>query len=221
MMDVTFPMVDLTGRERSLEELSPDKRILGWTQLTVERLQAPYLTLEARLPAATPAQLVERIKTTRNLAVYGYFVYEFHIISMFWALVGVEMALKIKFKEKCHDPITVTKRTESCQIPFWKLRGHLRQRWRIPEMEYFDYSFRALLDWAFREKLLPEDIPIPVPEIVNTFNNRFMLETFPARAEKDGLLKSAPRTVGDIHDCWNGLSDTEKEPLPAQIHGAN
>jgi hypothetical protein len=38
-----------------------------------------------------------------------------------------------------------------------------------------------------------------------------MLRTFPARALKDGLLKSEPRTYQDILSCWNGLSENQKK----------
>lgn len=44
-MDVTFPLVELTGRERSFDELTkPDERMQRYAGLTVEQLQAPYLT---------------------------------------------------------------------------------------------------------------------------------------------------------------------------------
>ena len=59
-MDVTFPMVKLTSRERSLAELvSPDERMLRYSGLGVEMLQAPYLTIEERLSTAVPAKLRE------------------------------------------------------------------------------------------------------------------------------------------------------------------
>ena len=209
-------MIELTGRERSLKELArPDERILRYAGLTVEQLQAPYLMIDARLPAATPAKVRERILATRELAVYGYFVYEFHAISMFWAVSCVEMALKMKFAEKCPDPIRVTRKAtddteESCQIPVAELRDYRRHKWRVPDMKDFDYSFQALLAWAFREGLLPEDIPIPVPEIVVSFENRFLLKTFPARAVEDGFLESQPQTYGDILNCWNGLTEAQK-----------
>jgi hypothetical protein len=215
-MDVTFPLVELTGRERSFDELTkPDERMQRYAGLTVEQLQAPYLTIEARLPASTPAKLLERIVATRDLAVHGYFVYEFHAVSMFWAVSCVEMALKLKFAEKRPDPVTVTRKgadgsEESCRIAVAELQDYRRQKWRIPEMKEFDYSFQALLAWAFRESLLPEDIPIPVPEIVAAFENRFMLKTFPARAAKDGLLKPEPQTYGDIINCWANLNEVQK-----------
>jgi hypothetical protein len=215
-MDVTFPLVRLTGRERSLEELAtPDERILRYSGLSVEQLQAPYLTIDTRLPDATPPKVRERILATRELAVYGYFVYEFHAISMFWAVSCIEMALKMKFAEKHPDPITVTRSAadgtqESCQISVADLYDYRRRKWRIPGMKYFDYSLQALLTWAFRDGMLPADIPIPVPEIVASFENRFLLNAFPARALKDGLLKSEPQSYGEILSCWNGLSETQK-----------
>jgi hypothetical protein len=215
-MDVTFPLVELTGRERPLDELTrPDERMLRYAGLTVEQLQAPYLAIEARLPAATPDKLRERIVATRELAVHGYFVYEFHAISMFWAVSCVEMALKLKFAEQCPDPLTVIRKAadggeESCQIPVAELQDYRRQKWRIPAMKEFDYSFQALLAWAFRESLLPVDIPIPVPEIVAAFENRFMLKTFPVRAAKDGLLKAELQTYGNIMNCWANLTEAQK-----------
>jgi hypothetical protein len=219
-MDVTFPRFELTGRERSLEELtSPDKRILMWQPpLTVEELQAPYLKLDERIPPDTPGGLRERIATARQLAVYGYFAYEFHTISMFWALVGVEMALKEKFAEKIPGLIRVTRHgkdgaEEAREIPVEKLNYYRRRKpkWSFPpELKDFDYSFYGLLDWAFREGLLPEDIPIPVPEIVNIYNSQFDLEIFPELAVKEGLLKSKPQSIGDIRACWDGLSEAQK-----------
>jgi hypothetical protein len=43
----------------------------------------------------------------------------------------------------------------------------------------FRLQLPSLSAWAFRTKLLPEDIPIPLQEIVNSFNNRLALEIFP------------------------------------------
>src|ERR1035438_10211868 len=77
-------------------------------------------------------------------------------------------------------------------------------------MKYFDYSFQALLKWAFRSKLLPDDLPISVQEIVNSFNNRFALEIFYDRALKDGLIGPNP-TLGDIQKCWSGLSEKQRQ----------
>jgi hypothetical protein len=77
-------------------------------------------------------------------------------------------------------------------------------------MKDFDYSLRTLLSWAFRESLLPENIPIAVPEILASFENRFLLRIFPERAVKDGLLKPGPCAFDDVLGCWNGLSEARK-----------
>lgn len=223
-MDVTFPLINLTGRERSLHDLArPDERILRYG-LTVERLQAPYLGIEARLPDATPEKLRERIVVARDLATYGYFVYEFHAVSMFWAVSCVEMALKLKFSETCPDPVIVTRKApdgseETSRIPVAELQGYRRQKWRMVGMGDFDYSFRALLLWAFKKRLLREDIPIPVSEIVSIFGNQFSWKTFRERAGKDGLLKPNP-TCSDIQDCWNRLTEAQRrkyQPKPSTM----
>jgi hypothetical protein len=91
-------------------------------------------------------------------------------------------------------------------------------RWRIPGMTYFDYSFRALLTWAFRTKLLPDNIPIPVQEIVNSFNNRFAFEIFPDRALKEELIGPNP-TLGDVQKCWNSLSENQRRHYQSKPSG--
>ena len=90
------------------------------------------------------------------------------------------------------------------------LEKRLREKWRILGMKDFDYSFRAFLVWALRSGLLPEDLPIPVQEIVNAFNNRFELEIFFERAIKEGKLGPNP-TLGDIQRCWDGLNEKQRE----------
>jgi len=224
-MDITFPLMELTGRERSLHEFSqPDERILR-SRLTIEQLQAPYLTIEADLSTSTPEKLRERIIVTRELAIYGYFVYEFHAVSMLWAVSCIEMALIMKFAERCPDPITVSRKAadgseETCQIPVGDLQPYRREKWRMSGVRKdFDHSFRALLSWAFDEKLLPENIPIPIQEVVALAENEFLLKKFPKRAAKDGLLKSHP-TYDEILDCWDSLTEAQRNsyrPKPSTV----
>ena len=82
-------------------------------------------------------------------------------------------------------------------------------------MKEFDYSFQALLAWAFRESLLPEDIPIPVPEIVAAFENRFMLKTFPARRQ-GRLAEIRTAHLWGHHELLGKLERGPKESLLAQ-----
>ena len=191
--DVTFPNTPLTGKEKTLAQLiQPDDRSVGYG-FDVEALQAPYLEIAKRLPDAIPKPLRDRIAVSRQLAVYGYFCYEFHAVSMFWSISSVEMALKLKFRELNPGPIRLVRKMqngteETCEVALSLLEKRLRERWRIPGMKDFDYSFRAFLVWAFRSALLPEDLPIPVQEIVNAFNSRFTLEIFFDRALKEGMI---------------------------------
>jgi len=213
--NVTFPIVPVTGRERSLSDLcQPDERSVGYG-FGVESLQSPYLEIEKRLPDAIPTPLRDRIAVSRQLAVYGYFCYEFHSVSLFWSISCVEIALKLKFRELNPGPIRLVRRAkdgkeEACEVALTLLEKRLREKWRIPGMKDFDYSFRAFLMWAFRSGLLPEDIPIPVQEIVNSFNNRFTLEIFFDGALKDGMIGPNP-TLGEIQRCWHGLTEKQRE----------
>ena len=158
----------------------------------------------------------------RDLATYGYFCYEFYAVSLFWSVSCIEMALRHKFAE-CHPgPVSLRRtrngREEVCEVPLNELRSRLRQRWRVRGMEWFDYSFKALLRWAFKTRLLPEDISIPLQEIVHAFNNQFLCKTFFERAVKDGLIDRKDATIGGLQMCWHKLSNKQRRhysPKPA------
>jgi hypothetical protein len=214
--DLTFPKLPLTGHERSLADLTqPDQRSIS-CRLDLETLQAPYLAVENRLPTTIPTKLRERISVARNLAVYGFFCYEFHAVSMFWSISCVEMALKLKFEEMNPGPFQLRRKLysareeETCVAALCDLEEKIRMNWRIVDLTFFNYGFKSLLMWAFRKSLLPENIEIPVQEIVNSYNNRFALTVFPRQAQEDGLLGQNP-TLGDIKACWDGLSDRQRK----------
>lgn len=70
--------------------------------------------------------------------------------------------------------------------------------------------------------MLPEDIPIPLQELVYSANNRFFFETFFERAVKDGLINLKDATIGGLQMCWNKLSGEQRrhyspEPRDALI----
>jgi hypothetical protein len=209
--DLTFPKVPMTGEERSLDELTrPDERSIT---PDIESLQAPFFEFERRLPDSVPTKLRERIVVARQLAVYGYFCHEFHAVSLFWSVSGIEMALKMKFEQMHLNPIRLIRgiegAEESCQVRVNELEESLRSKWRIPEMKWFDFSFKSLLKWAFRAGLLPEDIGIPIQEVVNRFDNHFAFKVFPERAQKDGLLGPNP-TWGEVQKCWQSLNERQQ-----------
>ena len=194
--DLTFPKVPLTGQERPIADLTaPDERSIRY-RLDVEALQAPYLAIEQRLPATTPPKLLERIAVARNLAVYGFFCYEFHAVSLFWAVSCIEMALKQKFEEVNPGPFELRRKLdnqeEKSQGALHELEDKLRMKWRITTMRYFDYGFKALLMWAFRESVLPDDLEIPVQELLNGYDNRFVLKVFPGEGTEGWSAREEP-----------------------------
>lgn len=220
--DLTFPVERHTGKEKSRRKLSqPDERSLRYG-LGAEDVQAPFLKLEARLTQSVPLKVRERLVVARDLAAYGFFCSEFYAVSLFWSVSCIEMALRHKFAEIHPSPVSLRRTTkgqeETCSAPLNELNGRLRQRWRIPEMKWFDGSFRALLRWAFGAGLLPDNIPIPLQEIVNAFNNRFLCQIFFERAVKDGLIDRKDATISGLQMCWEKLSEDQRRqyaPKPA------
>ena len=213
--DVTFPLVPKTGEEASLKTLSaPDERSLNYG-LSVELLQAPFFKLEQRLSRRIPAPLRERIVVARKLATYGFFCYEFHAVSVYWSVSCIEMALKLRFTEGQPASIRLAKGKQNSEVPLHQLESHLRRGWRIPGMPDFNYSFKALLAWAFEAGLLPSDIAIPIQEVTAGYANRFELEIFPEWARERGLLPDQRVTLADIRACLGKLSDTQRAELTA------
>jgi hypothetical protein len=218
MGDFTFPLMPPTGGEKSVVELSEtDDRAI----CEVEQLQAPFLHLENTLPETVPDGLRQRIIVARQLAVYGHFCHEFHAVSMFWSLSSIEMALKLKFREVNPGPFQLQRGTvqrgissEAREVPTHLLQTHFADGWRILGMPDFDNSFQGLLIWAFGNKLLPDDLPIASPEIVNSFNNRTWPKLFTERASRDGLIGSNP-SVAEMQRCWFGLSEEQRRSYQA------
>ncbi len=189
MGNFSFPAWPLTGDEKTVAELSQlDER--GFSD--VELLQSPFLHAERGLPASVPEKLRQRIIVARQLAVYGCFCYEFNAVSLFWSVSCIEMALRQKFWERNPGPFKLIRKGKTCKepVPFILLEQHLHQHWRISDMTYFDYSFRALLRWAFCRKVLPDDLPIR------------------DRLIEEGLI-SPNSTSGEIQECWSGLSEEQ------------
>jgi hypothetical protein len=212
--DFTFPISPITGTERTLSDLSkPDERSIAHG-LTLESLQSPYLEIDKQLPEVFPRMLRDRIEVSRQLAVYGYFCHEFHTVSMSWSISCIEMALKLKFREQNPEPLQLRRQRngveEVCESHLTDFEKRFLDGWRISGRENFDYSFARLLEWAFQVGLLPDDIPIPVQEIVHGFNNRFTFDLFFNAAHKDGLIGPTP-TQSEITSCWFGLTDEQRE----------
>jgi hypothetical protein len=76
----------------------------------VEEFDRTLAEIEGTLGPRVPRQIRERIRTTRNLAVYGAFSYDFIAVSQHWSYTCIEMALWTKFREMNPDtqaPLTL------------------------------------------------------------------------------------------------------------------
>lgn len=86
---------------RSLVELTTPRSPL---MPPVEVFDGELQQIEHSLRPSVPEEICRRITTTRNLAVYGAFSYDFFAVSVYWSLSCIEMALQEKFKEKNPGP---------------------------------------------------------------------------------------------------------------------
>ena len=83
-------------RGRSLVELTTQRSPM---MPPVQEFDGELLAIEESLRPTVPEAIRQRVKVTRDLAVYGAFCYEFFAVSTSWAYSTVEMALWTKFKE--------------------------------------------------------------------------------------------------------------------------
>ena len=123
----------------------------------VEVFDSDLLQIEAALRPSVPDEIRKRITTSRNLAVYGAFSYDFFAVSAFWSLTCVEMALWEKFTELHPGPIIVKDPKGNIEtITANHLASHLQGRFRINGMPRFNGSFRSLVDWAAEQQLVED-----------------------------------------------------------------
>lgn len=84
---------------------------------------------EIRLADSVPDDIRIQINICKKLCLYSYFVYEFATVAMERSFMIIESALKLKYKKEDKD----------------KIKGHI--------------SFKKLIDWAIKEKILNEKFP--------------------------------------------------------------
>jgi hypothetical protein len=101
----------------------------------VQEFDADLLTMESSLQGPVPEVIRQRVRVTRDLAVYGSFCYDFFVVSASWAFSTIEMALWTKFKEL--NPSNPTPPT----------------------------SMSPLVEWAIKQKLLPPHLLPPYKTI--------------------------------------------------------
>lgn len=214
--DVTSPVAEPTGREKTAEQLSrPDERNERIGCGLVE-LQASLLQVEESLNLGVPENVRERLRRARLVATYGYFAYELFSESVFVSISSIEQALKAKFREVVPAPYSLVRRRRNNEqqrvaTDFSQLLRLLRARWRIPSLPAFNGSLAALLRWARESSVLPADTPLVLQELVHRYNNRFLVEVFPDIARDQDLLSTDDPSPAELEELWRAMTDEERE----------
>lgn len=217
MFDVTAPIADLTGRERSQADLArPDDRNLRYAGYSAEAVQALFLHADDLIGPRVPARIKERLAVAHKIGAYGWFAWEFYTVSMFWSLTTVEMALKTKFVEVTPGPYKLVKKTkaETKGLAFSELQRQLRRGWRIDGLPEFDGSLNALLVWARDAKMLPADTPLVLQELRNRFVSRMDYE-FIKDALEAGRLTTSDPTSEERQALWDAMTSDERKKYEA------
>ena len=173
-MDVTSLGVGLTGDELSLEDLRKlDPRMSNIPSSTVENFQAVFLHEHAGLPCSIPGEVIKRLRVACDLAIYGFFSYEFFGVSLLWSLTTIEMALAHKLFQVFPQPVTLTKKCKEKEFlgNYEMLNDELRDRWRIVGLSEFNGGFRGLMRWARNARLLDPATPVILDIITASFEH--------------------------------------------------
>jgi len=173
--DVTFTICDRTGKEKCIAQLSqPDERNLIYEGLSVEDIQAWLIRINETLSHSVPKDVREHLKVSENLAIYGWFQWNFYTVSLVWSLTSIEMALRHKFLQVTKGPVTLKKKREQKEAGIdFRLFEELWKGWRISNLRDFNGSFKSLLRWSKNLSVLPPDTPLVLQELKHSYNNRF------------------------------------------------
>ena len=192
---VTLPIRGRTGKEKCITQLSqPDERNLLCKDLSVEDIQASLMQTSMALSNEVPNDVRNHLEVSQNLAIYGWFQWNFYTVSLVWSLTAVEMALRHKFVEINKKPVTLKKRKEKDKEVNLDLMifNELRNGWHINNLKDFNGSFKSLLRWAKDHSILPSDTPIVLQELQHSYNNRF-LKRNEVPPPLDILIEEIPR----------------------------
>lgn len=224
-MNITLPICKLTGKEKSLEELSKvDERYLNYRllsdkehKLRVEDIQTCYCEAEGKLNPNVPQEIKERISVARQLGAYSWFCWEFNTVSLFWSVSCIELVLRVRYSQEYKDKhlIEIPSSTGRNKItlannPYDPSRGYF---YGLPDADP-SKTFSYLLKWAFNKKFLPKQIKIHMEILIDKYNSYFAHRRLPQLARKNGWVGNNA-TLDDIHEAWENLSSNEKEKYQA------
>jgi hypothetical protein len=197
--DLTFHVCERTGKEKSMVQLSqPDERNLMYRGSSVEDIQAWLIRNSDTLSNSVPNDDRNHLEISQNLAIYGWFQWNFYTVSLVWSLTSIEMALGHKFLQVTKEPVTLEKKKrqkkeqKEVSVDF-RLFEELWKGWRISNLRDFNGSFKSLLLWAKSHSVLPSNTPIVLQELQHSYNNRFLKQNGMVPLPLNILSEEIPR----------------------------
>lgn len=197
--DLTFHVCERTGKEKTTVQLSqPDERNLMYQGLSVEDIQAWLIRNNDTLSNSVPNDVRNHLEVSQNLAIYGWFQWNFYTVSLVWSLTSIEMALRHKFLQVTKGPVTLEKKKEQKEASVdFRLFEELWKEWRISNLRDFNGSFKSLLRWSKNLSVIPPDKPLVLQELKHSYNNRF-----PNQIKKpeplDIMIEEIPRLRNEL-----------------------
>lgn len=144
----------------------PDVRNLHYPSWSIKDLQTSLKQSIDALSNKVPQEVKAHLKVSQNLAVYGWFQWEFYTVSLAWSLTSIEMALIRKFLETYNgQQFTIVKKGKTkTVIVDYKIFRELRKGWRIQDKPNLNGSFKSLIEWAKNENMF-QGTPIVLQEL--------------------------------------------------------
>lgn len=143
-----------TPQGRTIKELTTPQ---PWGMPQPDVFDADLTEIESSLRPSVPEEIRKRLRTARNLLVYGAFCYEFVSVAFLWCLTCVEMALWEKFTELNPGPLAVEDRKGNRAFVMPKhLAFGLTPKYRLVGMPKFNGSFRSLVNWGTEQGVVAE-----------------------------------------------------------------
>lgn len=81
--------------------MEPDSRNRGWSGFTESSLENDLSQLN--LPDNIPIEVTKHFNIAKKLCQFGWYEYDFYAISIFWSLITIETALRVKLQANCNE----------------------------------------------------------------------------------------------------------------------
>ena len=182
---------------RSIEQLTTPRPVM---MPPPDVFDSDLAEIESSLRSSVPEEILKRIRTARNLLVYGAFCYEFVSVAVLWCLTCVEMALWEKFTEVNPGPLPAEDRKGNRVFVVAKqLAFGLPPKYRLVGMPKFNGSFRSLVIWGTEQGLVsePERLDSMV-KLRNSFAHPKEFNTIWSPGMAVTIFQSAIEIIGEL-----------------------